>query len=143
MIAAFEQLTPAEKALLYKAPVIFSAHELSAFRIIKKAQQEDAAKLAHIKTYTEHSLLVPYYSEVEKDFKKKFETYTEQFIPFTEESRALIKKDMDRVNAVIDKLDGEYGALLRKSLRGYALHVKKAAHTVFRDIIFPVAFSKL
>lgn len=143
MIKAFEKLTAAEKTFLYKAPVIFSADVLSEFKNIQKAQKTDAVKLAHVKTFTEHPLLIPYYRGVEKSFSKDLETYLGQLIPFTKAGCDSIKSDKAKVYAIIGKLDSEYGALLQKSLEGYALHVKRAAHSVFQDIIFPVAFSKL
>ena len=50
---------------------------------------------------------------------------------------------MEEVERIINKLDKLYAGLLRKSLAGYARHINSTAHSVFKDLIFPVAFSKL
>ena len=143
MIKEFKILTTEEKVLLLKAPVIVSVLTLSSFKEITKAQKDSAVKLAHMKTFTEHYLLAPYYEEVDKNFKKELEQYAAYFFPFDSMRNIAIKKEMDKVNSVIDKLDNVYAGLLRKSLAGFARHVNHAAHSVFQDLIFPVAFSKL
>jgi len=143
MIKEFEKLSAEEVALLLKAPAIVSVKALSAYKEINKAQKEDAIKLAHTKTFTEHYLLVPYYEEVDRHFKKYFEEYVERYFPFDTAHCDAIKKEMDTVNAIIEKLDNVYAGQLRRSLAGYARHVNNAAHNVLQDIIFPVTFSKL
>lgn len=143
MIKEFSGLTKEETELLFKAPVIFSVHTLAAFKNINKTQKEDAVKLAHIKTYIEHYLLMPYYEEVDKNFRITFETYLDQVSPFDSIHLSTVNKDMEKIYSIIDKLDPLFGGLLRKSLEGYARHVKNAAHSVFQDIIFPVTFSRL
>ena len=143
MIKEFETLTIEEAALLLKAPVVFSVYTLSAFKHISKAQKEDAIKLVHIKTFTEHYQLIPYYEEADKNFRSDLEGYIEQFFPFELAHCNAIKKDMEKINSIIDKMDKVYGGLLRKSLEGFVQHIKKAAHNVLQDIIFPITFSKL
>jgi hypothetical protein len=143
MIKEFEALSTEEKTLLFEAPAIVSVLTLSSFKEITKAQKEDAVKLAHIKTFAEHNLLMPYYEEVDKNFKRNFENCIEKFFPFNADNCMALRKEMNKVHTVIEKLDKLYGGLLRKSLDGYARHVNNAAHNVFQDLIFPVTFSKL
>ena len=143
MIKEFKTLTTEEKTTLFKAPAIVSVLTLSSFKEITKAQKDNAVKLAHVKTFTEHSLLLSYYEEVNKNFKKYFEDCIEEFFPFNAANCMALRKEMNKVDMVIDKLDSIYGGLLRKSLDGYARHVNNAAHNVFQDLIFPVTFSKL
>jgi hypothetical protein len=143
MIKQFEILTNEEATLLLKAPVIVSLQALSAYKEITRAQKEEAIKLAHVKTFTEHDILVPYYEAVDAHFKKYFEEYIEKYFPFDTAHCVALKSEMDRVNAVIDKLDRLFGGLLRKSLLGYARHMNNTSHHVLQDIIFPVTFSKL
>jgi hypothetical protein len=143
MIREFEILNAEEKALLLKAPVVVTVLALSSFKEISQAQKDEAAKLAHMKTFTELDLLVPYYKEVDRDFKKNLEEYLERFFPFNTANCSALKEEMNKVDTIIDKLDKLYGGLLRKSLAGYARHIHNTAHSVFQDLIFPVAFSKL
>ena len=91
-----------------------------------------------MKTFTAHPLLITYYTEVEKNFKELFEAATKKYFPFDEEKRTALKKEIQRVNLIIEKLNKEYGLVLYKSLEKYANHVKRATHTVFVDFILPV-----
>jgi hypothetical protein len=138
MIKQFEKLTTEERSLLYKAPVLVSVLASCSFNEVNKAQKADAIKLAHLKTFTASPLLLPYYTEVEKTFKEQFETTIKKYSPFHEAKRNDLIREIDKVNVVIRKLDKEYAHALYNSLEGYAKHVKKAAHSVFQDFIFPV-----
>jgi hypothetical protein len=138
MIKQFEKLTAEEQELLYKAPVLVSVLASCSFNEVNKVQKADAIKLAHLKTFTAHPLLIPYYTEVEKNFKELFEAATKKYFPFDEEKRTALKKEIQRVNLIIEKLNKEYGLVLYKSLEKYANHVKRATHTVFVDFILPV-----
>ena len=140
MIKEFEKLTKEERDLLYKAPVLVSVLASSSFNEleINKSQKTDAIKLAHLKTFTAMPLLLPYYAEVDKGFKAAFEEAIKKYFPFDDAKRNDLKKEIERVNKIIGKLDKEYAHTLRNSLDKYARHVKKAAHSVFLDFIFPV-----
>ena len=138
MIKQFEKLTTDERSLLYKAPVLVSVLVSCSFNEVNKNQEADAIKLAHLKTFTAIPLLLPYYGEVEKTFKEQFETAIIKYFPFDEAKRNELKGEIDKVNLVIGKLDKEYAYTLHKSLEGYARHVKKAAHSIFQDFIFPM-----
>lgn len=138
MIKQFEKLTMEERSLLFKAPVLVSLLASCSFNKVNKDKKADAIKLSHLKTFTATPLLLPYYTEVEKHFKEQFEAGITHYLPFDEAKRNDIKKEIERVNLVIRKLDKEFGRLLHSSLEGYARHVNKAAHSVFQDFIFPV-----
>ena len=138
MIKQFEKLTTEERSLLYKAPVLMSVLASCSFNEVNKYQKADAIKLAHLKTFTAIPLLLPYYSEVEKTFKEQFETAIKKYFPFDEAKQNDIKKEIERVNLAIGKLDKEFGLLLRSSLERYARHVNKGAHSVFQYFIFPI-----
>ena len=138
MIKQFEKLTTDERSLLYKAPVLVSVLVSCSFNEVNKNQEADAIKLAHLKSFTAIPLLLPYYGEVEKTFKEQFETAIKKYFPFDEAKRNELKGEIDKVNLVIGKLDNEYALALHKSLEGYANHVKKAAHSIFQDFIFPM-----
>src|SRR4026207_64119 len=123
MSKQFEKLTAEEQELLYKAPVLVSVLASCSFNEVNKVQKADAIKLAHLKTFTAHPLLIPYYTEVEKNFKELFEAATKKYFPFDEEKRTALKKEIQRVNLIIEKLNKEYGLVLYKSLEKYANHV--------------------
>ncbi|MGH2564252.1 MAG: hypothetical protein ACRDE5_07055, partial [Ginsengibacter sp.] len=138
MIRQFEKLTGEERELLYKAPVLVSVLASCSFNEINEIKKADAIKLSHLKTFTANPVLIPYYTEVEKNFKGLFEAAIRQYFPFDVVQRIALKKEMSRINRVIEKLDEEYARALNKSLEKYTRHVKRASHTVFVDFIFPL-----
>ena len=138
MVKQFERLTPEERNLLYKAPVLVSVLVSCSFNEINKYQKADAIKLAHLKTFTANPLLLPYYGEVEKTFNEQFEKTIDKYFPFDEGKRNELKGEIDKVNLILGKLYKDYAHALHKSLDEYAKHVKKAAHSIFQDFIFPM-----
>src|SRR5580693_1541976 len=143
MIPQFEKLNMYEKELLIKAPVLFSVLASCSEHSINKMQKADAIKLAHIKTFTATPELQPYFKEAEKNFKEHFEEIAEQYYPFDEQRRNLLKKEIAKVQETIKKLEPRYALALTKSLERYAVHVKRATHSIFRDFIFPLAMPDL
>lgn len=142
MIKQFEKLSIEERELLFEAPVLISVLASSSFNGIDKFQKADAIKLSHIKTFTATPLLIPYYTELSRNFEEKFEEAQKKFYPFDEVKRNDLKKEIDKVNAIVAKLDTQYGLTLLKSFEKYERHVKKAAHNVFQDFIFPLALPR-
>jgi len=138
MISQFENLTNEERDLLLKAPVLVSVLASCSLNEVNKTQKADAIKLSHLKTFTAIPLLHPYYVEVEKSFKEQFEATVEKYYPFDEDKRNALENEMQKTNMVIRKLNKEYARALHESLKGYAKHVKKAAHSIFQDFIFPM-----
>lgn len=138
MVTQFEKLTTEERESLYKAPVLVSVLASCSDNKVNKLQKADAVKLAHLKTFTAAPILIPYYTEAEKNFKEQFEFSLKHYSPFNETKRMELKKEIQKVNHIIEKLDKEYALVLHKSLEKYASHVKKATHTVFVDFIFPL-----
>ncbi len=138
MINQFKNLSEEEKALLLKAPVLVSVLASSSFGELNQTQKKDAIKLAHLKTFTADPLLLPYYHEVEKGFTSEFEEAVIKYFPFDDSKRYALKKEIDRVQQILAKLDPAYAKKLNKSLHGYADHVKRSTHSVFQDFLIPL-----
>lgn len=143
MIKQFKHLTEEEKALLYKAPVLVSVLASCSYKEIDPVKKRDAIKLAHLKTFTAVPLLLPYYHEVEKSFADQFEKTANAYYPFDDQQRAALKAELDGVNEVLAKLDPFYAQVLQKSLERYADHVRRSAHSVFQDFLFPLPIKGL
>jgi len=145
MIRQLEKLSKEDRNILFKAPVLVSVLAAGSFNEVKinKSQKADAIKLAHLKTFTAMPLLIDYYAEVDKEFKELFEAAIKEYFPFDENKQNELKKEMDKVNLVINKLDKEYAQALGKSFERYARHVKKASHSIFQDFIFPMPIKGL
>jgi hypothetical protein len=143
MIPQFEQLSLPERELLIKAPVLISVLASCSEHAINKTQKADAIKLAHIKTFTAVPELQPYFKEAEKDFKEQFETTAEQYYPYDDAKRDLLKVEIKKAEQIISGLNPSYAVALRKSLERYAIHVKRSTYSIFRDFIFPMAMQDL
>ena len=143
MIAQLDKLNPKEQELLIKAPVLLSVLASCSEHVINKAQKSDAIKLAHIKTFTAVPELQPYFKEAEKNFKENFEQIAEQYYPFDEVHRNLLKLEIQNIQKIIAKLNPSYGKALSKSLERYTIHVKRATYSIFQDFIFPLALLDL
>ena len=142
MIRQFERLTEEDRQLLYKAPVLLSVLASCSFNEFNKTKKADAIKLAHLKTFTPAPSLLPYYRKVEKDFKEQFEWAVRNYFPFDKNKRDEIKREMNKINFIISKLDNEYALELRLSLSKFSKHVKKARHSILQDFYFPAMNSR-
>lgn len=138
MIKQFENLSMEDRNLLLSAPVLLSVSVSCSPGEVNKDQQADALKLAHLKTFTADPLLIPFYVEVEKHFKNQFESAVKQYMPFDEQKREKLKEVIDRINLVMQKLNADYANRLHNSFQKYERHVRRSAHSVFQDFIFPV-----
>ncbi len=137
MISEFQKLTPKEQSLLFSAPAIVSILAASATGEINEWGKADAIRLAHIKTFSAHPMLIQYYQEVEKDFERNFEYLVKVYSPFNDSSRELLGIKVEKINAVLEKLDPEFAVTLHTSLSAYADHVKKAYKGLVVNFLFP------
>ena len=138
MISQFENLTSEERALLFRAPVLLSVLASCSNREINKNQKADAIKLAHLKPFTADPSLIPFYVEVEKNFEQEFEAISKQYSPFDETNYEQLKQEIKSIYPILKKLNRDYASKLLRSFEKYERHVKRAAHNVVEDFIFPV-----
>lgn len=138
MIEQFKKLTKKEIELLVKAPPLVSVLAASANHEISNSEKKDAMELAHLKTFTAHPLLIPYYKEVEKNFSRYFEETVKKYAPFDDNKREELKKEINVLNNVIAKLDRDYAKMLHSSFTKYAEHVKEADKSFLLNFIFPL-----
>jgi hypothetical protein len=138
MIKQFENLLPSEAHILLKAPALISVYAACSLRGVNPAQKTDAVKLAHLKTFTAHPTLIPFYREVENNFKDEFEEAAKMYMPFDDEQMDRLKQKIERIKFIVRKLEPEYAKLLLRSFEKYERHVRRAAHSVVEDFIFPI-----
>jgi len=138
MIKQFENLLPTEAHDLLKAPALISVRAACSSKGVNAAQKADAVKLAHLKTFTAHPALIPFYREVEHNFKDEFEAAAKEYMPFDDEQMDRLKQKIEQIKFIINKLDPEYAKLLLNSFEKYERHVRRAAHSVVEDFIFPI-----
>lgn len=133
----FKNLTKAEVELLLKAPALVSVYAVNGNKEISNFETADAIKLSHLKTFTAIPSLLPYYRDVEKNFKNNFETIVKKYSPFDDDKRGKLKKEIDNVNTIIGKLNPDFAKTIHTSLSNYAEHMRKADRSVVEDFILP------
>jgi len=143
MISQFENLTSEESELLLKTPVLLSVLASCSNDKINRVQKADAIKLSHLKPFTADPSLIPFYVEVEKNFERDFEVIAQQNNPFDEASCRRLKDQIQQTHPILKKLERDYASKLVRSFEKYERHVKRAAHNVVEDFIFPVPISGL
>lgn len=143
MVQQLENLTIEERDLLYKAPVLLSVLAACSHDGVNNDQKTDAIKLAHLKTFTADPLLILFYTEAEKNFKTNFELTVADCTPFDEVKRSKLKEKISQVHIILRKLDKDYADKLSASFEKYEKHVKRAAHSVIQDFIFPMPIQGL
>ncbi|MBI1767058.1 MAG: hypothetical protein HYR67_01635 [Bacteroidetes bacterium] len=143
MIKEFELLAKGEQELLLKAPAIVSILAASASGTINDWEKADAIKLARLKTFSAHPLLIPYYKEVEKVFEQNFEALIKRYSPFDDSRRMQLRKEVDKIDSILAKVDHEFAVTLHSSLSSYADHVKKAYKGLIVNFIFPYPIAGL
>jgi hypothetical protein len=137
MISQFEKLTKEERLLLLSAPALVSVLAASEGNEISSVDKADAIYLAHLKTFTAVFALLPYYDEVDKNFKVNFKNTVDKYSPLNDVNRQKLKEEIANMNKVIDKLNKNFAFILHKSLQGYEQHVKEADMGLV-DFIIPV-----
>jgi hypothetical protein len=138
MIKQFNNLSEEEARILLKAPALISVNAACSLNAVDPTQKADAIRLSHLKTFTAHPMLIPYYTEVEKHFKDDFEAAVQLYHPFNREKMDKLRRDIDQIKKVVQKLEPEYARLLLKSFEKYERHVRRAAHNFVQDFIFPI-----
>ncbi len=137
MAKEFEKLSRRDLELLQKAPAMVSVLASIGTGEINEWEKADAIKLAHLKTFTAHPLLIAYYKEVDKTFEQDFEEMAKKYAPFDQKHKSMLQQDLNEVNNVIAKMGTRYATTLQKSLSDYADHVKKAYKGIVVNFIFP------
>ena len=66
------------------------------------------------------------------------ESVVQQYSPFDDEKRKALKKEIDKVNEIIARLDKSLSEAFHRSLTAYAEHVKNSEHSILEHFVFPI-----
>jgi hypothetical protein len=138
-----ETLSPEDKKKLLQAPAYISLLAANVDGQMDEEEKYEAIKFSHIKTYTAHKLLKPFYQEVEKHFIENVDSLNNSLPKQKEEREKAIQAELHTVNEIIGKLDLFTSNTIRKSLKEYADHVSKAHKNIMDDFVFPFAIKGL
>ncbi|HEY4150321.1 MAG TPA: hypothetical protein VGM41_15385 [Chitinophagaceae bacterium] len=134
----FKDLNEQERAQLLKFPAYVSLLAASADSGLDKQEKNAVIKLTHIKTFSCDPVLTDFYSEVDKHFETTIAELNNQFPHNRQERDTAIKKELNKLEVILRKLDKTYATIMHNSLKNYKDHVSKAHRNVLEYFIFPM-----
>jgi hypothetical protein len=138
-----DTLSPEDKKKVLQAPAYISILAANADGQMDEEEKYEAIKFSHIKTYTAHKLLKPFYQEVEKNFNENIDEINKNLPADKNERERVIREELEKANSIIGKLDLFYSNTLRKSLKEYGDHVAKAHKTIMESFVIPFSIKGL
>jgi len=133
-----KDLNEQEKEQLLKFPAYISLLAASAEGGLDKQEKKAAVKLTHIKTFSCDPLLSDFYATVDKHFETTITELNDTFSHNRQEREKAIKKELNKLEAILRKLGNQYAAVMHRSLKSYKDHVSKAHRNVLEYFIFPM-----
>jgi len=127
MIEAFKNLSREEQDYLLKVPVMLAILIAGVDDDIDDREMESARKWAQYKRITSDPLLIPYYELVYKHFEENMESLIMDYPSMASLRNPIIKKELEKINPLFEKLDPEFAVALYESLRRYAKYVAEAS----------------
>lgn len=127
MIEAFKQLSKEEQDYLLKVPVMIAILIAGVDDDIDERELESARKWAQYKRVTSDPLLIPYYELVYKHFDENMESLIMDYPSKASLRNPIIKKELEKINPILQKLDPEFARALYNSLKHYAKYVAEAS----------------
>jgi hypothetical protein len=138
-----DTLDPDDKKKVLQAPAYISLLAANADGVMDEEEKYEAIKFSHIKTYTAHKLLKPYYQEVENHFIENINSLDKILPKNKTEREKAIRNELENINEIIGKMDLFYSNTLRKTLKEYGDHVAKAHKTVMESFVIPFSIKGL
>jgi hypothetical protein len=139
----FENLTTKEHESLLMFPAYISLLAANADGKLDENEESSAVDFAHIKTYSSDPLLVDFFNDVHQTFSIILNTLNKA-LPLGKINRdSAIKKKLFELEAIVNKLDQNHAAIIRKSMWSFKEHVSRAHHNVLLDFIIPFSIKGL
>lgn len=128
MTAQFEALSEQEKQQLLDAIPLITILVGSADGEIDKYELAAAGKAAHVRAYHEdNELLHPYYQMIDGMVEERTGSYLQLLSKDREERKEQIVEELAKLNAVLAKLELQYGAALYSSFCSFAKYIAEAS----------------
>lgn len=127
MIDALKNLNDKEQDLILKAPAMIAILVAGADDDITDREQQAAVKWARYKRSTSDPLLMPYYDLVHNRFETMLKELLQEYPSLAELRNPIIVKQLEQLNEVLPKLEGDFAVELYESLKRYAHHIAEAS----------------
>lgn len=127
MLEAFEGLSAEERQLMYDAVPLVAALIAGADGKIDDNEKEWAAKLTHIRGFSEKGEIADFYENLGQDFDKKLDAVIAAYPSDSAERTAAISAELAKLNDIFPKLNYNFAKTYHKGLQSFAKHVAKAS----------------
>ena len=134
----FEDLDPQEKKQLVRFPIYLSLLAAHKDHHLDKREKHTAVKLTHIKTFACDPILANYYAAVDENFETAISQIEEELPPQGLDRELAIKRELNKLRAMLRKLDQRYVIYLYDSLRSYSDQVARAHRNILEYFLFPL-----
>ena len=127
MVNQLETLTTEDQQILLDAVPLVTVLIAGADGKIDKNEREWAEKLTKIRSYAYHESLRPYYERLGETFAEKVDGLIDSLPEDTSIRNQEISGRLEKVNAILSKLDPAYAYHMYKSLTSFANHVARSS----------------
>ena len=138
----YRDLTVLQKSALLKFPAYVTLLAAGEGQI-DRDERLIAIKLAHIKSFSCHSILTDFCKDSAMVFEFNL-SQLEDFLPKEKKSRDdAIRKELVKLETILRKLGSTYSNVLHESMKTFQDHVSRAHHSVIEDFLFPITIHGL
>lgn len=139
----FASLSNEDRARLLSFPACISLLAANNDDQLDEEEKQAAIRFAHVKTYSSDPALKDFYREADAVFEKNI-TALDLHLPKETDARAMaLKKELQQLNTIVDKLGKEDAEALRASMKSFKDHVSKAHRNVLEYFIFPMTTDEM
>ncbi|HTL82756.1 MAG TPA: hypothetical protein VL651_13680 [Bacteroidia bacterium] len=131
-------LTFEERELLLKYPAFISMLAANDHAHLDKMERKEAIHFSHIKTFSCDPRLSEFYREADHVFEKNIEELEETLPADSSAREKVIREELAKLDAILNKLGKEYALLMHKSMKTFKDHVSKAHNNVLDYFVFPL-----
>ncbi|MEO1624252.1 MAG: hypothetical protein AAFV25_03775 [Bacteroidota bacterium] len=127
MIPQFHGLEQEEVDLMYNSFALITLLIGGADGKLDEDEQNWAAKITHIRSFTNEDSLKDFYQEVNDKYQEKLNKLSEGLPADTEARNQSLSDQLSGLNAILAKLEEVFAARLYRDMRSFAKQVAKAS----------------
>jgi hypothetical protein len=124
----FDNLTKAEKELLYLAPAMVTILIAGADDDIDDKERATAQKLIRYQEVApKQAILVPYIKKIRETFEEDLARLLSEYPGMAELRNPIIKEQLEKLNNILPKLNPEFSKAFYVGLRNFAKNIATAS----------------
>ncbi len=127
MSVFFTQLTAEEKEFMFSVPALACILIGGADDHFDEIERKTAKEITHIKSYTSNQYLKDYYTKVSETFVSDVDAIMATLPEKASERNPMIREQLKKVNAILDKLDPHFSKDFNKTVIEIAKYVADAS----------------